>query len=63
MTSEYFETECRICHVLATRYFGRRSFPLCDNIVCEQTFIDELNFILNDIKPTAVEPEDIEEAT
>jgi uncharacterized Zn finger protein (UPF0148 family) len=35
--------ECDVCGCPATRYIGNATLPVCDNIVCWTTRVEEVN--------------------
>ena len=40
---------CGICGEPATHFFGRHeTLPVCDNIVCQQATLDEVNRLLEE---------------
>lgn len=39
---------CEVCGVVATRYIGKAVLPICDNVVCFHTRIEEVNKMLQE---------------
>jgi len=57
---EHNEVLCSVCGEPATRYIGKTGvLPICDNVVCYHTRIEEVNALLREMKNKVVEGLDV----
>lgn len=43
MASKKPVVRCNVCGIKATKYVGNGVMPVCDNVVCYHTTLDEMN--------------------